>query len=92
MFKLCKNWDHAAELLITRLSQYYTENNSAWREVLSTVRHFYGEIKANPHIRPMTANVNSLEVMIEMMSIFDYVNNGEFGVGMDWNGLLMIAF
>ena len=74
MFKHCNNWNHAADILISRLTQYYVDNNSNWSEVLFTLRNFSNEIKSNPRILATVTNANSLEVLSDMMSIFEQVN------------------
>ena len=78
LFKLCNNWDHAADILINRVAQNYLEHNSTWREVLSSVREFDNEIHSNSHTDVSLVNQRNLEVIQQMMTILELTNNSEY--------------
>ena len=78
LFKLCNNWDHAADILITKTAQNYLEHNSTWREVLSCIDEFDREIRCNSHKNVSLVNQHNLVVIQQMMTILDLSNNCEY--------------
>ena len=78
LFKLCNNWDHAADLLTTHLAQFFMEHNSNWREVLLGAREFKDQAEKSARRTISMINMHNLGVLLDMMYIFELVNNSTF--------------
>lgn len=78
LFKLCNNWDHAADILVIQTAQCYYEHNSTWRDVLSDIESFINEIHLGGDKNISLINQQNLIIIQQMMTILDLANNSSY--------------